>query len=143
MLKTNLYLNFAGNTEQAFLFYQSVFGGQFSALQRFSEVPGLPGSDTMSQDDLHKIMHIALDVGSTTFMGTDVLETQGHTVVFGTNMSVSLQPQTRTEARDLFEKLSTGGKIDQPLEEMFWGALYGSCTDQFGIKWMINCEEKA
>ena len=139
MVTINPYLNFNGNSEAAFNFYKSVFGGEFTALQRFRDVPGLPGADTMSATDKEKIMHVALPIGKgNTLMATDVLESMGHARVSGNNFSISLNVESEQEAQHLFKALSVGGKIEMPLQKMFWGALFGMFTDQFGIQWMVN-----
>ena len=138
----NPYLNFNGNTEQAFLFYKSVFGGEFVTFQRFKDVPDLPGAEDMSASDLEKIMHVALPIGDDNIlMATDVLESFGHPKVSGNNMSISVSADTAEEARDIFDKLSKGGKIEMPLEEAFWGALFGMFTEKFGVQWMVNYQQ--
>ena len=142
MIKLNPYLNFMGRTEEAFDFYKSVFGGEFVTLQRFRDVPGLPGADKMSEDDSKKLMHVALKVGDNTLMGTDALESMGHTLTVGNNISLSLHPETREELERLFAGLAEGGTIVQPLEKAPWGATFGMLDDKFGIKWMFNFEEK-
>ena len=138
MFTLNPYVNFPGNTEEAFTFYRSVFGGEFVMLQRFKDVPDLPNADKMSADDLNKVMHVALPVGSALLMGTDALESMGQSLTVGDNISLSIQPDSKEEADKLFTKLSEGGNVGMPLEDMFWGAYFGMVTDKFGIHWMIN-----
>ncbi|MDF9798701.1 PhnB protein [Catalinimonas alkaloidigena] len=132
----NPYLNFNGNTEEAFNFYKSVFGGEFAALHRFNEIPE---SDKMPAPDQEKIMHIALPIGKENIlMATDTLESMGHKLNVGDNISLSLQVESEAEADQLFEKLSAGGKVSMPMEHASWGDYFGMCTDQFGIQWMIS-----
>jgi PhnB protein len=76
-------------------------------------------------------------------MGTDAPESMGFTVKAGNNMHINLEPDTRAEAERLFKGLSVGGTVDMPLQDMFWGAYYGSFTDRFGIHWMVNCATPA
>ena len=135
MATLNPYLNFMGNTEEAFNFYKSVFGGEFTVLQRMKDTPQ---ADQLPEPDRNKIMHIALPVGSNTLMGTDMIESMGHKMTTGNNFSLSLSPESESETEKLFKALSAGGKIDMPLEKAFWGAYFGMCTDKFGIQWMVN-----
>ncbi len=137
MATINTYLNFNGNTEEAFNFYKSVFGGEFSALQRFKDGPG---GDKMPAAEQNKIMHVALPVGGNFIMGTDVSASMTP-VEFGTNSSISIESTSKEEADKLFNGLSAGGKVGMPLEKMFWGAYFGYFTDKFGVQWMINCNE--
>ncbi len=137
MAKLNPYLNFPGNTEEAFDFYKSVFGGDFAGgIFRFT---GTPGADKMSKTDAEKIMHVALPVGEgNMLMATDALESQGFKVVFGNNVHLSLEAESKAEADKLFKGLSKGGKVVMPLADAFWGAYFGALTDKFGVHWMVN-----
>ena len=145
MARTNTYLNFTRNTEEAFNFYRSVFGGEFGGggVARFSDIPPQEGVPAIPGGDRNLIMHIELAiVGGHVLMGTDAPETMGFDVNFGNNVHISLEPDTRKETKKLFNALSEGGKVTMDLQEMFWGAYYGSCTDKFGVQWMVNCTEK-
>lgn len=141
MARTSTYLNFAGNTEQAFQFYKAAFQTEFgSAIHRMGDVPPGPGMPALSDTEKNMIMHIELPItGGHVLMGTDTLESMGHKLVFGNNFSINLEPDTRVEAERLFATLSVGGKVQMPLTDMFWGAYWGSFVDQFGVQWMINC----
>jgi len=140
MTTVNPYLNFNGNTEEAFNFYKSVFGGGFGALQRFKDTPE---AEKLSEEDKNKIMHISLPIGkSTVLMGTDATESMGFKLISGNNFSLSINAENRDEADMLFGKLSKGGKVDMEMQDMFWGDYYGSCKDKFGVQWMFNCSEK-
>ena len=75
-------------------------------------------------------------------MGTDAPESMGFNVIFGNNVHINLETDTREETSLLFEALSAGGKVTMPLQDMFWGAFFGSCTDKFGVQWMVNCGQK-
>ena len=134
MATINTYLNFNGNTEEAFNFYKSVFGGEFRTLQRLKDTPE---ADKIALKEQEKIMHVALPIGGNLLMGTDVLESMPK-VIFGTNSSISIDAASEEEANRLFNGLSTGGKIEMSLEKMFWGAYFGFFTDKFGVQWMVN-----
>lgn len=136
MATINPYLNFMGNTEEAFNFYKSVFGGEFAGFTRFKDVPG---SENMSAEDQEKIMHVALPIGQgNVLMGTDTLESMGHSLAIGNNISLSISADSKEEADQLFNGLSEGGKVEMPMDDAFWGAYFGMFADKFGVQWMIN-----
>ncbi len=136
MLRFDIYLNFAGNTEEAFNFYKSVFGGEFSSLQRFKDTPE---ADKLSAEDQEKLMHIAMPIGNgMTLMATDALESMGFKLITGNNYSININVNSKDEADQIFKKLSEGGKIEMPLETTFWNAYFGTFSDKFGIQWMVN-----
>jgi PhnB protein len=140
MAAINPYLNFNGNTEEAFNFYKSVFGGEFLAVMRFKE---LPDSAQLSESDKEKIMHVALPIGNGhVIMATDALESMGQKLAIGNNVHIAISPESKEEADRLFNGLSAGGKIEMPLQDMFWGAYFGSFQDKFGVHWMVNYEYK-
>jgi len=145
MARTSTYLNFPRNTEEAFNFYKSVFGGQFvdNGIARFSDMPPAPGMPPMPDADKNLVMHVALPItGGHVLMGTDAPESMGFKVNFGNNIYISLEPDTKEETKKLFSALSAGGKVTMELQDMFWGAYFGSCTDKFGVQWMFNCLAK-
>ena len=145
MARTSTYLNFPRNTEEAFNFYKSVFGGEFSGggIARFSDIPHADGMPPLADSDKNLIMHIELPiVGGHILMGTDAPESMGFKVSSGNNIYINLEPDTRTETKKLFNALSEGGKVEMELQDMFWGAYFGSCKDKFGVQWMFNCVEK-
>ena len=136
MAQANIYLNFNGKTEEAFLFYKSVFGGEFSMLQRFGETPM---AAQMPPAVLAKIMHVALQITSNcTLMGTDALQELGQNLTVGNNVSISLNTESREETERLFNARSVNGVAEMPLEDMFWGAYFGAFADQFGVRCMVN-----
>lgn len=139
MATVNPYLNFNGNTEEAFNFYKSIFGGGFLTLQRFKDLPDIPGKEKMSESDKEKIMHISLPIGQrNVLMATDVLESLGRPKAEGNNFYISINAESKEEAAKLFNGLSAGGNIEMPLGDAFWGAYFGMLTDKFGIQWMVN-----
>ena len=145
MSGVSTYLNFQRSTEEAFNFYRSVFGGDFSGngFARFSDIPVSDEMPPLDEEDRNLIMHVELPIlGGHILMGTDAPESMGFKLVKGNNVHIMLEPETMEETRKLFNALSAGGKVEQELQLMFWGSYYGSCSDRFGIKWMFNCNEK-
>lgn len=141
MARTNTYLNFPRNTEEAFNFYKSVFGGEFSGggIARLGDFP----NPELAEEDKNLIMHIELPiVGGHVIMGTDAPESMGFNLIQGNNIHISLEPDSKEETKQLFDGLSAGGQVVTELQDMFWGAYYGTCIDKFGIQWMFNCTAK-
>jgi PhnB protein len=147
MKVVNPYLNFNGNTEEVFNFYKSVFGGEFAMLMRFKDMPSDAGNTDgqgcadveggIPEGEENRIMHIALPIGSSVIMGTDVPGNMPQ-VVNGSNISLSLSAENREEADRVFAALSQEGSVQMPLQDMFWGDYYGMLTDKFGIQWMMS-----
>ncbi len=135
-MEVHVYLNFPGNTEEAFNFYKSVFGGEFTALMRMDTSPG---GEKLPEHLQGKIAHIALPLGKNLIlMATDSLEETGHTSKPGNNFTLSINPGSEEEMNRVFNALAEGGKIGEPLQKMFWGAYWGMLFDKFGIQWMMN-----
>lgn len=131
----NPYLNFDGNAEEAFRFYQSVLGGELF-VQKMSEAPG---TENLSEEEKDRAMHVAIPIGNGQFlMASDCLPSAGHVLKMGNNNYISLAVDSREEADRIFEGLSAGGTIEMPLDDMFWGDYFGSFTDKFGVNWMVN-----
>jgi len=128
--RMNPYISFSDDARQAMEFYERVFGGSLT-LSTFGEF-GAEGSA-----DADKIMHAMLETDSGfTLMGADTPPGMEHNP--GTNMAVSLSGDDADELRGYWEKLSDGGTVSVPLEKQMWGDEFGSCTDRFGISWMVN-----
>ena len=140
MARVSTYLNFPRTTEEAFTFYQSVFGGEFvGGISRFGDIPPQEGAPQIAEEDKNLVMHVVLPIlGGHMLMGTDAPESMGFSVANGNNVYINREPDTREETGRLFEMLSQEGKVEMPLQDMFWGAYYGSCTDKYGIQWMFN-----
>jgi PhnB protein len=137
MTQVNTYLNFAGNAEEAFQFYKSVFGGEFTSMVRFSDMP-MEGVE-ISAHDAGKLMHVGLPIGSNNvLMASDALESMGQNVVQGNNVYVSVHPDSKAEADRIFGALADGGEIEMPIADQVWGDYYGSLKDKFGVLWMVN-----
>ncbi|KCZ71390.1 hypothetical protein ANME2D_02118 [Candidatus Methanoperedens nitroreducens] len=137
MTKLNTYLNFAGNTEEAFNFYKSVFGGEFSSVVRFKDMP-MEGVNIPKEDE-NKILHISLPVGKdNVLMASDSLESLGQKLTQGNNVYISVHPESKEEADRIFNALSAGGTIEMPIADQPWGDYYGSFKDKFGVQWMVD-----
>jgi PhnB protein len=135
MLSINPYLNFPGTTEQAFDFYKSAFGGEFTVMQRFGD---MPGKEKLPAELHSKIMHVALPIGNDVLMASDSVPGMGPPYSAGTNVTISINAESEEEAHRIFTALSSGGQVTMPLEKTFWNAYFGMLTDKFGIQWMIN-----
>jgi PhnB protein len=145
MARVSTYLNFANYTEEAFNFYKSVFNSAFNepGVRRFGDMPPMDGVPPMSDELKNLVMHVELPItGGHVLMGTDAPEQMGFKVSFGNNIHINLEPDTREETKRLFDALSAGGKVGMELQDMFWGAYFGSCTDKYGVNWMFNCNQK-
>jgi PhnB protein len=136
------YLNFQGNTEEAFTFYASVFGTEFSGpIVRFKDVGfgTAPGMPELTDDELNKIMHIELPiVAGHVLMATDMLESLGHNLRIGNNTTINLTVDTREEADRLFGLLGKDSAEFAPMATMPWGQYWGSALDRFGVRWMFS-----
>jgi len=141
MRLNSIYLNFAGNTEEVFLFYKSIFKREFDSLVRFKDMP-MPGV-TLSEADENKIMNIALPIGNhSALMASDALESLGQKIVQGNNFYINLSPETKQEVDRLFAALAAGGAVEMAMADMPWGDYFGSFKDKFGIGWMISVPNK-
>lgn len=138
----NPYLTFKGNCEQAFNFYKSVFGGDFGFIGRYKDTPTTDRQTFATEND-ESIMHISLRISDeTTLMGCDSSEAYGQETLFGNNISLNVNTDSKSKADQLFAGLSAGGQIKMPMNDTFWGAYFGMLTDKFGIHWIVNCESK-
>jgi PhnB protein len=141
MAAINPYLTFNGNCEEAFTFYKAAFGHEFQYIGRFGEMPPQEGMPALPESEMNKIMHVSLPISKETIlMGSDTNEMHG-LVTIGSNVSVSINTESKTEADNLFQKLSADGHVVMPMEKTFWGAYFGMFTDKFGIHWMVNFDE--
>ena len=135
-MKVHSYLNFAGNAEEAFNFYKSVFGSEFSSVVSFKDFP-MEGVEIPKADE-DKMMHIALPIGDNILMASDVLESQGQQLEQGNNVYVMVSPDSRDEADRIFNGLSQGADIEMPIADQAWGDYFGSLKDKFGVRWMVD-----
>ena len=140
MKKANPYLNFQGNTEEVFSFYRSVFGVEFVALFRFRDFSD--GAMSIPEEDQDKIAHIAIPLGDEVLlMGTDLTGSQS--LKAGNNVYIHLEAESAEEAERVFTALADGGKTEMSLASTEWAERFGSCSDKFGVQWMVNYEGDA
>ncbi|WP_130735843.1 VOC family protein [Flavobacterium sp. J27] len=143
MATVNIYLTFNGNCEEAFTFYQSVFGGEFPYIGKFKDMPKNEECPEVSEADAEKIMHVTLPISKETcLMGSDTGGEWASSFQQGNNFSISINAESKAEADKLFTALSEGGQITMPMNQSFWGAYFGMFTDKFGINWMVNFDEQ-
>lgn len=137
MKAANPYVNFKGNTEEAFNFYKTVFGGEFLGVARFRDFPD--NSMGVAEADLDKIAHIALPLGPhNILMGTDAVDSMPKPFVEGNNLSIAIETDSAEEADRLFNALADGAQVEMPLMKTDWAEKYGMLTDKFGLQWMVN-----
>jgi PhnB protein len=138
MATVNPYITFLGNCEEAFNHYKSVFGGEFSIINRFSEMPPQEGME-LPKEALNKIMHITLPISDETLlMGSDTGGEWAAKTVVGNNITISITADSKEQADHFFNSLSEGGRVNMPMDKTFWGSYFGMCTDKFDINWMIS-----
>ena len=140
MSRVSTYLNFPGTAEEAFTFYASVFGTEFSVpLNRFGDMPSGPGAPELPDDEKSKVLHVELPIlAGHVIMATDMLASMGQELRVGNNTTLNLEPDTREEAERLYAALSEGGADGSGLNDMPWGSYWGTCLDRFGVRWMFN-----
>lgn len=140
MSRVNTYLNYQGDTEEAFNFYATVFGTSFaSPIIRFGDMPANPGMPALTPEELTQVMHVELPIlAGHVLMGTDILASMGHELRIGNNTTISLELDSREEADRVFAALSAGGSDTFDMQDMPWGAYWGVTLDRFGIRWMFS-----
>lgn len=142
MTIVNVYLNFDGNCEEAFNFYKSVLGGEFSYVGKFKDMPAQEGAKPMEIDG-NRIMHICLPISKETMlMGSDTGGEWTANFKQGNNFTISIHTDSKYEADRLFKGLASEGQATMPMNQTFWGDYFGMLTDKFGINWMISFNEK-
>ena len=142
MASINPYIHFNGNAEEAFTFYKSVFGGEFTRVARFKDMPANP-EFPMPEKEANKIMHISLPIGkSSVLMGSDTPEFLGKHNEKETRSKISINAESKAEAEKIFNGLSNGGEVEMPIDEAPWGAYFGMFRDKYGIEWMVNFDTK-
>lgn len=146
MAYVSTYLNFERDTEAAFKFYKSVFGGEFGGegIMRMGDIPPQEGMPPLADSDKNLVMHVELAItAGHKLMGTDAPDSMGFKLNKGNNISINLGLDSRADTKRLFDALAKGGVVTMELQDMFWGDYFGSCTDKFGVNWMFNCPSKA
>ena len=138
MATINTYLTFNGNCEEAFNHYKAIFGGDFSSISKFSDMPEDP-KYPVSQEDKDKIMHVSLPISEeTVLMGSDTGAEWGKQFKQGNNFSISINANSREEADNFFKELSQNGEVIMPMSDTFWESYFGMLKDRFGIQWMVS-----
>lgn len=136
MALINPHINFNGNAEEAFNFYKSVFGGDFTVIMRFKDLS--VAEFPISEKEADKIMHIALPIGQNVLMANDVPEMLGRVNENENRSKISISTETREEADKLFNGLSAGGSVEMPIGDSPWGSYFGMFRDKYGIEWMVE-----
>jgi PhnB protein len=139
MALINPHINFNGNAEEAFQFYQSVFGGAFATIVRFKDLPA--GEHPIAEHKANKIMHIALPIGPNVLMGNDVPEFMGKTNERENRSKISISAESREEADNIFNGLSADGEVEMPIQDSPWGSYFGMFRDKYGIEWMVGFDK--
>lgn len=137
MRAINPWINFNGNAEEAFNFYKSVFGGEFSKVIRFKDLASAEFPVPASEAD--KIMHIALPIGKQNILiANDVPEFMGRVSENENRSKIAIAAESREEADQLFNGLSAGGDVEGPIGDSPWGTYAGMFRDKYGIEWIIE-----
>lgn len=138
MAQINPYINFNGNTEEAFTFYKSVFGGEFAMIMRFGDMPNpnIPATEN------NKIMHIALPIGKNVLMGNDVPEFMGRVNEKENRSKIAISAESKAEADKLYNGLSAGGEIEMAIADSPWGSYFAMFRDKYGIEWTVDYDPK-
>ena len=132
------HINFNGNAEEAFHFYQSVFGGEFSKIVRFKDLAG-PGFE-IDKEEENKLMNIALSIGDNVLIGNDVPQFMGRVSEEENRSKIAIFAESRAEADHIFLGLSAGGSVEVPMADSPWGSYFGMLRDKYGIEWTITFE---
>jgi PhnB protein len=141
MALINPHINFNGNAEEAFNFYKSVFGGEFSKIMRLKDISS--AEYPIAENDANKIMYIALPIGKNILIANDIPESMGRVNENENRSKLSISAESREEADKLFNGLSAGGNIEVPIDDSPWGSYFGMFRDKFGIEWIIDFDPTA
>ena len=137
MVTINPWINFNGNAEEAFTFYKSVFGGEFSKVVRFKDIAS--AEFPVAEKEENKIMQIALPIGTTTMLiANDVPEVMGRVNENENRSKILVSTESKEEADRLFKDLSTGGEVEGSIGDSPWGSYAGMFRDKYGIEWIIE-----
>lgn len=136
MATINPYINFNGNAEEAFDFYKSVFGGEFTSVVRFKD---LAGPDFLvPESEADKLMRIVLPIGPNVLISNDVPAAMGPVNENENRSKIAVSTETREEAERIFAGLSVGGTVEMPMDESPWGTYFAMFRDKFGIEWTVE-----
>ncbi len=140
MATINPYINFNGNAEEAFIFYKSVFGGEFKSIIRFKDLEG--PEFTVAENEANKIMRIVLPIGGNTLIANDVPESMGPVNENENRSKIAVVAETKEEADKLFKGLSEGGNVEMPMAQSPWGTYFAMLRDKYGIEWTVEFDSK-
>lgn len=141
MAQINPHINFNGNAEEAFTFYKSVFGGEFSKVVRFRDISN--DEFPIPENEMDKLMHIALPIGKNFLLANDILEIMGRVNEDENRSKIAITAESKEEAHKLFNGLSDGGQVEMPMDENPDGTLFAMFRDKFGIEWMVKFDSEA
>ncbi|MBP6975842.1 MAG: VOC family protein [Candidatus Moranbacteria bacterium] len=138
MMTINPWINFNGNAEEAFNFYRSVFGGEFTKVTRLKDLAS--PEFTVAEEDADKIMQIILPIGSGSMLiGNDVPEFMGRVSENENRSKIHVNVESKEEAEKIFNGLSLEGQVEAPVEDSPLGIYFGMFRDKYGIEWIIEC----
>src|SRR5690606_39543231 len=140
MAQINPHINFNGNAEEAFTFYKSVFGGEFSKVIRYKDISSY--EFPIQEKESHKLMHIALPIEKNFLFGNDILEIMGRVDENENRSKIAITADNKEEAYKLFNGLSADGQIEMPLDENPDGTYFAMFRDKFGIEWMVQLDPR-
>ena len=139
MATINPYINFNGNAEEAFNFYKSVFGGEFTTIVRFKDLAS--AEFPVPEDEAEKIMRIELPIGENRLIANDVPKSMGRVSENENRSKISVTTESREEADDIFNGLSVDGAVEMPMDESPWGTYFGMFRDKYGIEWTVEFDK--
>ncbi|HLP79929.1 MAG TPA: VOC family protein [Acidobacteriota bacterium] len=134
MVSINPYINFNGNAQDAFTFYKSVFGGEFTQIVRFKDIKNFP----VTEKEANKIMRIVLPIGKNVLIANDVPEVLGRVNENENRSKIAITVESKKEAERIFNGLSAGGQVEMPMDNSPWGTYFGMFRDKYGIEWTIE-----
>ncbi len=137
MTAINPYINFNGNAEEAFMFYKSVFGGEFGKIIRFKDI--VSEEFPVSETEANKIMRITLSIGGNMLIANDVPESLGRVNENENRSKIAITTESKEEAERIFEGLTQGGSVEMSLAESLWGTYFAMFRDKYGIEWIVEC----
>lgn len=140
MASINPYVNFNGNAEEAFGFFKSVFGGEFSSVVRFKDIAS--SEFPVPEKEANKIMRIVLPIGGNTLIANDVPESMGPVNENENRSKIAISAETKAEADRLFKGLSEGGSVEMPMAQSPWGTYFAMFRDKYGIEWTVEFDPK-
>jgi PhnB protein len=136
MTTINPYINFNGNAEEAFIFYKSVFGGEFGKITRFKDIAS--AEFPVPENQANKIMRITLPIGKNMLIANDVPEILGRVNENENRSKIAISAESKEEAEKLFNGLSAGGEVEMPIGESPWGSYFAMWRDKYGIEWTVE-----